>query len=226
MYRCLIVLFWLCVRFQLTAQDLVLRQLDEERGLPSNCVLDLFMDHEGLLWIGTNKGLYRYDGFSFERIGVGTPLDKVNVVSMLEVPERDLFVFAGYGNRLFTYAHRTVKEIPIEFPSGRTGDSGALINLVVDSTGVLHAAHSNGGAHFLVDLVASTQLSTPAAHGPWVSRISTVNGQPYGFNTGTIKGDSLIAEVEHSSGIIRLARVRNSNTFEGQCPKVVRAAVT
>ncbi len=54
-------------------QELVLRHIDEDLGLPSDCVLDLFVDREGLLWVSTNRGLYRYDGFHYEPIGKGTP---------------------------------------------------------------------------------------------------------------------------------------------------------
>ena len=45
--------------------------------LPSRDVKTMFQDREGLLWLGTELGLVRYDGASFE------PNDEVDVVRWL-----------------------------------------------------------------------------------------------------------------------------------------------
>ena len=134
------------------AQELVLRTLDEERGLPTNCVLDMYIDREGLVWLGTNKGLYRYDGFTYERIGAGTPLDEFNVVRIREFPELDLFVLAAYGNRLFTYAQGTVREIELPRTAYQLGDGGSFNGLVLDGAQRLHVALSETHGQFIIDL--------------------------------------------------------------------------
>ncbi|MCW8849034.1 MAG: hypothetical protein OQJ81_03570, partial [Melioribacteraceae bacterium] len=39
-------------------------------GLPSDEINAIMQDHLGYLWIGTNNGLSRYDGYSFEKFTV------------------------------------------------------------------------------------------------------------------------------------------------------------
>ncbi|NHE58734.1 hybrid sensor histidine kinase/response regulator transcription factor [Cyclobacterium plantarum] len=37
-----------------------------EQGLPSNSILDIAQDHQGYIWIATEDGLVRYNGYAFE----------------------------------------------------------------------------------------------------------------------------------------------------------------
>ena len=39
-----------------------LRRLTTEDGLPSNTVRNIVQDRQGFIWLGTDKGLCRYDG--------------------------------------------------------------------------------------------------------------------------------------------------------------------
>ena len=49
-------------------------------GLPSNFVFDASEDENGFLWIGTDKGMARYDGFTWEIINtdMGLPGNYIN----------------------------------------------------------------------------------------------------------------------------------------------------
>lgn len=49
-----------------TAQTPYSWQLTEEDGLPSNTVYDLFEDNKGYIWLGTDKGLVKYNGQEFK----------------------------------------------------------------------------------------------------------------------------------------------------------------
>ena len=49
----------------LRAQTPVMWHYGEEEGLPGIKVFDLFQDTEGFIWIGTDFGLVRYDGYEF-----------------------------------------------------------------------------------------------------------------------------------------------------------------
>ncbi len=55
------VLSWLS-----DAQNLSFRSIDKARGLPTNTIYDLLQDHHGFIWLGTDKGLFRYDGITFK----------------------------------------------------------------------------------------------------------------------------------------------------------------
>ena len=48
------------------AQDPYYRQITTDDGLPSMEVYDIFQDSRDFIWIGTDKGLCRYDGQKFK----------------------------------------------------------------------------------------------------------------------------------------------------------------
>ncbi len=51
------------------AQDLIRNQITTKNGLNSNAINALFEDREGFIWIATERGVLRYDGYHFEDIG-------------------------------------------------------------------------------------------------------------------------------------------------------------
>ena len=42
---------------------LFLPRSGNESGLTENTITDLFQDSDGYIWIGTNNGLFKYDGY-------------------------------------------------------------------------------------------------------------------------------------------------------------------
>lgn len=90
--------------------------LDEEKGLPSNEVYQVIQDKEGFIWLGTNAGLYRYDGVRFKAysslIGNSRSIselkfDKQNRLwcqnfsgQIFYVQSDSLVMFADYSNKL------------------------------------------------------------------------------------------------------------------------------
>lgn len=168
----LAVLFGLCS----LAQELVLRPLNEDRGLPSNCVLTLHVDRAGLLWVATNKGLFRYDGFDFDKVGAGTSLDEVNILSIKEVPELNMVILVGNGTRLFLLEGEQVTEVVIKDPAWHIHDIGTLTGLAVDTSLRLHAGFEDGAGRLIVDLrTREVTLLQPAAKH--VGHVGVLNGQ-------------------------------------------------
>ena len=57
----------LCTAYFLNAQtnSNVFEKFSTEDGLPSNSILDIAQDHEGYIWLATEDGLVRYDGYTF-----------------------------------------------------------------------------------------------------------------------------------------------------------------
>lgn len=82
--------------------DRALSQLRHDRwtaedGAPAQ-VFSIAQTPDGLLWIGSRQGLFRFDGLRFERItqAGGTPLIDDDVLSLLAEPDGSLWV--GYFN--------------------------------------------------------------------------------------------------------------------------------
>lgn len=75
--------------------------LSREDGLPSNTVYALLQDHHGFLWIGTEAGLSRYDGYAFETY-THTPfqpnaLSEHLVRALAEGPDGAIWIGTGGG---------------------------------------------------------------------------------------------------------------------------------
>ena len=51
---------------KLAAVELKYRELDTTNGLPSNYIISLAQDPQGFVWMATDNGLCRYDGYFVE----------------------------------------------------------------------------------------------------------------------------------------------------------------
>lgn len=58
-------LIWMCVRTLCAAEPLTFRQLSTTEGLPNNMIYQITQDRTGFIWIASDYGLYRYDGYEF-----------------------------------------------------------------------------------------------------------------------------------------------------------------
>ena len=56
------IMFFLCCSVFVSAQEYPSLHYNVENGLPSNVVYQLFRDHNGFMWFGTDKGVVRYNG--------------------------------------------------------------------------------------------------------------------------------------------------------------------
>ncbi len=62
-------LMLLCIHFRALSQadrEYFFETINSNDGLSSDIVTDIHQDHEGFLWIATQNGLNRYDGYSFK----------------------------------------------------------------------------------------------------------------------------------------------------------------
>lgn len=61
-----VLLFFICLFHQLSAQTPYYYKINEENGLPSSEVYQILQDDFGYIWIGCDAGLFRYDGVCFK----------------------------------------------------------------------------------------------------------------------------------------------------------------
>jgi diguanylate cyclase (GGDEF)-like protein len=65
----------------LRAEQASLREFGPADGLESLGVRAAVQDGEGFLWVGTENGLYRFDGVRFQRVGAGQGLSWINALA-------------------------------------------------------------------------------------------------------------------------------------------------
>ncbi|HEX8813387.1 MAG TPA: two-component regulator propeller domain-containing protein, partial [Terracidiphilus sp.] len=72
-------------------------RLEAGKQLPGSRIQVLLADHEGALWIGTNRGLARVVNGKVEKLPVTDPLATASVISLLEDSEGNLWVGTETG---------------------------------------------------------------------------------------------------------------------------------
>jgi ligand-binding sensor domain-containing protein len=96
-----LIILSLFLNISLWSQRPPFKEFNVDNGLPSNMVRCVFKDSKGLIWIGTQSGLVRYDGKNFFVFDESTGLVANEVWSITE---------DGFGNLWFgTYGKGVVK---------------------------------------------------------------------------------------------------------------------
>src|SRR5271154_5372013 len=80
-----------------TAQQYTFRQYGPSDGLTNLGLNCLLQDHTGYLWVGTDNGLFRYDGSTFQPFGHAEGLEDTEIRSLAESPEGVLWVATQNG---------------------------------------------------------------------------------------------------------------------------------
>ena len=61
-----LLILWIMMP-RLQAQEIPLRHFTTRDGLPSNNCYRLIDDEDGRIWVSTDKGIVRYNGYEFEK---------------------------------------------------------------------------------------------------------------------------------------------------------------
>lgn len=88
------------------SQNYYTRSLTIENGLPSNKIQDIYKDSRGIMWIGTEAGLCRYDGLNIKVYTKDDGLAGNRVWSITEDTKGNLWI-ACYGNGLSYFDGKT-----------------------------------------------------------------------------------------------------------------------
>ena len=81
----------------LSAQRYSFREFNQADGLRNLNVEALTQDHNGFLWVGTQNGLFRYDGQQFVAMGVQDGLASPYIHSLVESPDGTLWAGSAQG---------------------------------------------------------------------------------------------------------------------------------
>jgi diguanylate cyclase (GGDEF)-like protein len=132
------------------AQQYTFRQYGPSDGLTNLGVNCLLQDREGYLWVGTDNGLFRYDGVTFQQFGHAEGIDDTEIRNLAESPEGILWVATQGG-----IARRTAGK----FESVNVGQKGLFLAIAFDAKGRLYLEHSTGILRGLRDAAGSYQFT-------------------------------------------------------------------
>lgn len=124
-------------------------------GLPSNTVRSLLQDKYGFIWIGTNKGVVKFDGHSVTKIA------STRSMVITAMCERNDTIWIGTENGLFFYCQETGHLDYVEINQNRMIFSSInVMDIAKDKAGNLWIATMNSGI-IRIGKNGAKQIPTP-----------------------------------------------------------------
>ncbi|MDE3199444.1 MAG: diguanylate cyclase [Acidobacteriota bacterium] len=130
----------LCFPLACMAQRYVTREYSH--GLGNLNVSSIVQDHVGYLWVGTENGLYRYDGNEFKRYGANTGLPERTIESLYIGMDGTLWVGTSTGT-FFLRNDDTFGKVPPPGPLSEIDQRDGTVITSIDQSTVI-AATSTG----------------------------------------------------------------------------------
>lgn len=140
---------WLCAAFfmlprLLPAQFEHYLSFTAKDGLPSNNIYQILEDRDGFIWLGTNRGVVRYDGQNFRVFTTRDGLP-VNDIWQLEITPDGKVWFICKSRRLGYIWQDKVYSFPLPEGQSRSGFTYAI-----DSTDISMSSESSSSVGMLV----------------------------------------------------------------------------
>ena len=141
----------------------------EEEGLQSLAVQVVLQDRAGFLWVGTQNGLFRYDGNRFAGFGKADGLPDAHIESLQESIDGTIWIGTRFGLARWTRDH--FEKVPVGVSVGIVGREG----IASDAAGRLYVATEHGlvagepadtGLRF--SLIANPKTTAPNATSVFV----------------------------------------------------------
>lgn len=127
----------LLVTLPLSAQRYSFKFYGQEQGLTNLTPQCLLQDSHGFLWVGTQNGLFRYDGWRFTPYTADSGLPSSAIQSLYQTPDGTLWVGTDGGLARQTQRGfervRVVADAERVNPNGLAGDAGGRLYVALSS---------------------------------------------------------------------------------------------
>jgi len=155
-----------------------IQHLGETIGLGTATITSLVQDRQGFLWVGTQNGLFRFDGIKAERFGPAEGVLNDRVQQLVEASDGKLW--AAVGPAVYRFDGVTFTAIPLPketelrgYPQGMAVGAGGDLYLATEGgLLVIHTGDKSGAA-------PTTQLWSGTTGLP-LTRITAVSVAPDG----------------------------------------------
>ena len=173
----LLLLFLVLIKYSgAQSPDIKFEHIGIKEGLPEDQVKSIMQDVQGYIWIGTQNGLVRYDGYNYKLYNLGSDqvnsLTNTDVSSIFEDRQKNLWVSA-IGNGLFMYDRNTDTFKEYKFP-GSYSFSIVDINLE-DNDNNLWCRYQTANHSSVVKF--NKALGTFEFFGPLVKGVDRINSK-------------------------------------------------
>ncbi len=100
-----------------------------EDGLPSNECHEILQDSQGYIWIATDRGLVRYDGYEFRTYGIPEGLQDISCLNIRLDKDQNIWILTLSG-RVYKYTQSTDSCVPYSYQG--IIDTFLRINKILD----------------------------------------------------------------------------------------------
>jgi signal transduction histidine kinase/CheY-like chemotaxis protein/streptogramin lyase len=130
----------LALAVRVGAQQYSFQVFDFDSGLNNLAVESIYQDREGFLWVGTQNGLFRYDGRSFSEFGKKEIEPGAFILSIHQTPDGTLWL--GTPRGLYRREHGRFRAVVL--PAAETQRVNGKSGLASDEAGRLYVATREG----------------------------------------------------------------------------------
>lgn len=153
MYRVLVIFLLFFELFQSTpviAQNPSYFHYDNEKGLPSDEVYSIVQDHDGMIWIGCEAGLFKFDGFRYH--SYRSENEKSRSLTALKVAKDGKVYCLNFKNQIFHTDDKSNQLIEIKHPFNK------VKHFDISNDGTLYVSHDKGLAKRNVENAEWTEI--------------------------------------------------------------------
>ena len=174
-----------------------IQHLGESIGLGTATITSLVQDRQGFLWLGTQNGLFRFDGLKAERFGAKEGMLNDRVQQLLESPDGKLWAAVGPAVYRFDGVRFGVLPLPPKtelrgYPQGMAVSAGGNVYLVTEGGLLLVRSSESSAGGIPSSRVWNRATGLPMAH------VTAVLAGPDG--TIWFGGDGQIGVIRPGSG--------------------------
>lgn len=168
------------------AQETYCRKLNYPEQVPAQVVYDMLTDSKGFIWLGTDRGLFRYNGKSFTAI----PFDSTASTSISYLREDDSGTIwcMNFYNQLFTCRQDSLHRFRLDY--NERNSEATFNNVVIDSRNIWFHSYNSVYCFNKKDGHLKQVISPPASYSQFVSSVVGV----YGFMAMTYDGHMLMQQ--------------------------------
>lgn len=138
-----VILVFICT-LDCISQDIMFKNYNEQNGLPSSEVYQVFQDHAGFIWFATDNGVVRFDGAEMKLFNKYNGLSDAVVFSFYEDSENNLW-FKTFSGATSIYKNGKITPYPFNDHLKSLMKSTTQSHLVVDSLGQVYISGIHKG---------------------------------------------------------------------------------
>lgn len=146
--KLLVPIILLFVAFQALAQTPFYKHFSIDDGLPSSEVYQVGQDSKGNMWFATDRGLVRYDGYSFRTFSTQDGIEDLSTLGFY-IDKKDRVWSYTFTNKIYVVADDKVVPHPFNWESHLVKRSGRnIISLYVDKNDHVWCGYSRAFKHY------------------------------------------------------------------------------